>query len=215
MRGKWGAAAALGASTVLGVGAAAIAGGGGGPRVEPVEAAITYTHLVVNSRSCEGPGGEIAEERVRVTGTSTGDPRLTGNVTVRLRDLFKVETNDEFQRGTLVIRNPRTGRKKVVARFADAGTGIENQIFQGVLVGSVRNGNLRLIANWRTTFHANGAVTAQIGGITSDARLPAVVFRGHCTGPFERFEIDLPPPRSGRGEAVIQASRGLAHPLRP
>ena len=196
MRRKWWAATAVGASTVLGVGAAAIAGAVGGPRVDPIQAAITYTHVVVKDRSCEGPGGEIGEQRVRVTGTSTGDPRLTGNVTVTLQDLYKLETNDEFQRGTLVIRNPRTGQKKAVARFADAGTGIENQIFQGVLIGSVRNGNLRLIANWRTTFHENGAVTAQIGGIAPDGRLPAVVFRGHCTGPFDRFEIDLPPPEA-------------------
>jgi hypothetical protein len=197
MRATW-AAAALGVLTVLGVGvgAAAIADNAQGPRVDPIRAAITYTHLVVNSRSCEGPGGEIGEERVRVTGTSTGDPRLTGNVTVTLRDLFKVETNDEFQRGTLVIRNPRTGKKKAVAHFTDAGTGVENQIFQGVLVGSVRKGGLRLIANWRTTFHDNGAVTAQIGGIAPDRRLPAVVFKGHCTGPFERFETDLPPPEA-------------------
>ena len=51
-----------------------------------------------------------------------------------------------------------------------------------------------MIANWRTTFHPNGAVTAEIGGEAGDARLPAIVTRGGCKGPFERSVLEVPPP---------------------
>jgi hypothetical protein len=78
----------------------------------------------------------------------------------------------------------------VVARFTDAGVA---EIFQGVLVGEVTRGST-LITNWRTTFHPNGAVTAEIGGSAADGRLPAVVVSGRCKGPFESFEFEIPPP---------------------
>jgi hypothetical protein len=195
-RNRW-AAAALALSAVVGVSAAAIAGSGrpphvGPPQVEQVRAAITYTHVTGKARGCRGPEGDFVQERVRVTGTSTGDAWLTGKVTLHVKGLLnEAATGEGFQRGTLVIRNPVTGRKKVVARVVDAGI---EEIFQGTLVGSVRNGNRFLIANWRTTFHENGAVTAQIGGVAPDRRLPAVVARGRCTGPFTSFDADIPPP---------------------
>jgi hypothetical protein len=204
-RNRW-AAAALALSAVVGVSAAAIAGNGrpphvGPPHIEQIEAEITYRHVTGKQRFCEGPEGEFVQQRLRVTGTSTGDPRLTGKVTLQLKGLLnEVATGESFQRGTLVIRNPVTGRKKAVARVVDAGI---EEIFQGTLVGSVRNGNRMLIANWRTTFHENGAVTAQIGGVAPDRRLPAVVVRGRCTGSFERFDADIPPPAG-----VAAAGRG-------
>jgi hypothetical protein len=63
-----------------------------------------------------------------------------------------------------------------------------------VLVVEVKRGSKTLIANRRTTFHLNGAVTAEIGGSTADGRLPAVVVSGRCKGPFESFEFEIPPP---------------------
>jgi hypothetical protein len=195
MRRKRRAAAVLAVLTVVGVSAAAIAGNGGPPRVEQVEASITYTHVVGKERICEGrDGGVFAEQKqVRVTGTATGDPRLSGNVTLNVRRLFiDIESGDGFWRGTLVIRG--SGKKKLHARFNEGGIA---EIFQGSLVGSVRRHGT-LYANWRTTFHENGAVTSQIGGVAADGRLPAVVLSGRCRGPFERFEADLPaPPTDG------------------
>jgi hypothetical protein len=144
-----------------------------------------------------------------VTGTSEGD--LAGEVTVRLELLIELETGDGFERGRLVIREPGSGRKVVDARFEN---GDIDEISQGSLFGRVRadgqdadddgGGGSRLFANWRITFHENGAVTAQIGGEAADGRLPAVVVGGKCTGPFESGEADLPPP----GAAVTAAKPG-------
>ena len=177
---------------VFAVSAAAIAGGSG-PTIDQVEATITYTHAQVDIRICEGPGGAIEEDRVRVVGTVEGDSSLTGNVEVRLRALNELETGESTQHGRLVIRDPDTGRKKAVATFTDAGVA---EVFQGMLAGSVRPSGENLVANWRTTFHENGAVTAQIGGVAADGRLPAVVTKGRCQGPFESIEFDIPPPET-------------------
>ena len=187
---RWLSAVALVA--VLGVSAAAIAAGGG-PQIDQVAAEITYTHVQLDFRTCEGREGVFEEDRVRVLGTSEGDASLTGDVEVTVRALFELETGEATQSGRLVIRDPDTGRKKALASFTDAGVG---EILQGMLVGSVRPKGDSLVANWRTTFHENGAITAQIGGEAADGRLPAVVTRGRCKGPFESVEFDVPPPEA-------------------
>jgi hypothetical protein len=181
-RKRWGTVA-LALCIAFGVAAAAIGGAGRAPRANQVEATITFTHLKLKTRFCEGPEGEFGEQLVRGRGTSTGSPRLTGNVTVRVRLLNESASGESFERGTLVIRDPETGKKKVAARVADAGV---EEIFQGSLVGRV--GNQRLFANWRVTFEA-GFPTAEIGGVAPDGRLPAVAISGRCTGPFEETEI--------------------------
>ena len=81
------------------------------------------------------------------------------------------------------------------------------EIFQGSLAGSVSPGGWQLFANWRTTFHENGAITAQIGGETADGRLPAVVVKGRCTGPFARFEADLPAPEDAAAARTTAVQR--------
>jgi hypothetical protein len=73
------------------------------------------------------------------------------------------------------------------------------EVSQGTVVGKVLKGSMSLIANWRTTFHENGAITAQIGGVAPDGRLPAVVSRGSCKGPFTRIEADIPAPETAMG----------------
>ena len=195
-RKRWVAGLAL--IGVLAVSAAAIAGGGG-PKINPVEATITYTFVEVHYRSCVGPGDEhITEQRLHAFGTAEGDRRLAGDVEVRLRLLNEDSTGESFQRGRLVIRDTDSGRKKVVARFVDAGIA---EIFQGMLVGEVKRGSKDLIANWRTTFHNNGAITAEIGGAAADGRLPAIVTRGRCKGPFDYLEYHVPAPETAAAAA--------------
>ncbi len=106
------------------------------------------------------------------------------------------------------MRDPQTGATKRHARFDNADI---DEISQGTLVGHVRvpatedaaraagtGGASRaaLFANWRITFQENGAVSAQIGGVAPDGRLPATIVRGACRGPFETSDSDLPAPTS-------------------
>ena len=204
MKSKLGTAAALASVSVLGVGTLAIAANRDGPRVHEVQADIVYRHASVDFRLCEGPQGPFREGRVVVTGPSHGDVPLTGQVTAKLRYLWDDQTGDGFQRGTLIVQDPQTGRVKAKADFVDASIA---EITQGTLVGSVRDDHRTLIADWRTTWHVNGAVTAQIGGLAADRRLPAVVVRGHCTGPFEHIEEDFPPPPGTAPGGAAPAAR--------
>ena len=173
------------------VSAVAIAAGEG-PKIKQVQASIVYTFAEGESRFCEEPGGEsFVEQRVRVLGTAKGSPALSGAVELSLKLLNENSTGESFQEGRLVIRDRSTGLKKVVASFADAGVA---EIFQGMLLGKVKQGSKALFANWRTTFHPNGSITSEIGGNGGDRRLPAVVVSGRCQGPFESFEFEIPRP---------------------
>lgn len=191
--------ALLGASTV------AIAGDDERPRSDSVEASITFTHAKFKQRVCEGQDGLYVDQRAVVDGISVGD--LAGNVTLKVELLFGLDTGFGWQEGTLVIRDPATGRKIVDARFDNADI---EEISQGMLVGRARTEGLgdddgaRLFADWRVTFNEDGSITAQIGGVAPDGRLPATVVSGKCTGPFETGEADIPPP--GTATTTVSAS---------
>jgi hypothetical protein len=218
-RSRFGAAV-LALFAVLVVSAAALAQSGGAPRVDRVEATVIFTHASLKTRVCEGQDGLYGEQRVRVTGTVTGDARLSGNLTFDAELLVELATGDGFEKGKVVIRDPATGKRKVVANEVDAGI---DEIFQGMLFGRIHGGghgdngddddddgggSERLFANWRITFHDNGAVTAQIGGEAADGRLPAVAVSGRCTGPFESTEVDIPPPVAA-ATATLSSSRRI------
>jgi hypothetical protein len=188
---------ALGA---LGVIAAAVAANGRQPDTDSVMATVVFSHVEGKTRSCEGVDGEYAEQHVTVTGTSTGDPRLSGQVKFSVSVIVNVENGVGTEDGTLKIRDSQTGRTKVKARVKDAGV---TEIWQGLAFGQVRDrgsggeetsGTGDIHANYRITFMPNGAVVMQIGGTSADGRQPGVIFSGKCRGKYERFESDIPPP---------------------
>jgi hypothetical protein len=193
-RRRWAVALAL-AVVVLATTAVAVAQVTG-PSFDQVQATVTYTDGTVRFRECEGPDGTAADAVVVVRGRATGDPLLSGNVTVRLSiNLVETDTGEGLDRGTMRIRDPQTNRLKVSARLIQSGI---EEIGQGLLVGTVRGGGA-LYANVRTTFFENGAIITQIGGEVPDGRLPALVKRGgRCPGPFGPAETSqIPPPAAG------------------
>jgi hypothetical protein len=178
---RWWIAGALASCSVLGVGTAAMAGVFDEPRVDQIQATIVYTHASVDYRLCQAQQGPFREGFVHVVGRSTGDASLTGDVSADLHYLWHDVTGDGYQRGTMVFRDLGTDRITAQAAFVDAGM---EEIFQGTMAGSDKSTGRMLVANWRTTWHSNGAVTAEIGGEAADARLPAVTIGGSCAGPF-------------------------------
>jgi hypothetical protein len=185
---------------ILGVVAAAVAASGRQPDTDSVMATVVFSHVEGKTRSCEGIGGEYAEQFVTVTGTSTGDPRMSGNVAFSVRVIVNVENGVGAESGTIRIQDAQTGRTKVKAQAKDAGVA---EIWQGLVAGQVRDGGSggeetsgagEIHGNYRITFMPNGAVTMQIGGEAADGRIPGVIFSGKCKGKFERFESDIPPP---------------------
>lgn len=201
-------AVALAAST------AAIAAHKNQPDTDEVAADVVYTHVKVKHRECEGVDGPYAEEFVRASGTATGDPRLSGEFEIRIYLIVNLTNGVGIEEGTFSIRDPDTGRLKARGRLKDAGTA---EISQGVIYGRVfdegagpgeeTQGDGQIIANFRTTFGPED-VTTQIGSEASDGRLPAVVWSGHCTGPYEHFESDI--GGSEGASAATRASDGLS-----
>ena len=184
---------------LLGVVAAGVASGGQ-PDTDSVRATVVFSHVEGKTRSCAGVDGEYAEQFVTVTGTSTGDPRLTGKVTFSVYVIVNVENGVGTENGTIRIQDSQTGRTKVKAQAKDAGVG---EIWQGLAFGRVSDrgsggeettGTGQIHGNYRITFHPNGAVTMQIGEEAADGRIPGVIFSGQCRGKYERFESDIPAP---------------------
>jgi len=169
----------------------------GAPSTEQVSAEFAFSHVVVKERDCTGADGSVfAQQVVIATGTSTGDPRLSGEVTFHSSLLVDTATGEGMDVSRWRVRDA-SGAWKAQGAVTEAGI---DEISQGTLVGQVRTpagpsgDRLRLIAGFRLTFHPNGAVTGRIGGDVGDGRLPAVLVGGSCAGPSERFEVDLPAP---------------------
>jgi hypothetical protein len=181
-------------------------GGDRRPEGDDVEASVIFTHIDGKSRECDGKDGHYFENHVTLTGSSTGDPRLTGKIEVRLHELFNVAELIGPQWGSVVIRDAATGRKKAEGDFSNWGPA---DMGQGTIVGVVKDdgaggeptsGDGRWIANWRITY--GSGITAQIGGETTDGRLPAGVWKGRCTGKYTEVDVDLP------GSAATSAGSG-------
>jgi hypothetical protein len=185
------------------------------PQVDPATAEIVISHLKTKTRFCGGQDGFYQENKDAVaTGTSTGDSRLSGNVTLEWDEYFNLDVDPSTGEagpfvGEIEIRDPITGKKKAEGEFHNAGP---LDMTQGVIVGKVfaegsgdedSTGSGDLIANWRIIYGENGSITALIGGGTApDTRFPASISSGKCQGPFELMEADVPPPEA----AALKAS---------
>lgn len=210
---RWGRRWSIGVAVIaaLGGSAVAIAGQEAPPDTDEVTAKVVYNHVSAMHRECEGVDGPYAEEFVTASGPAKGDPRLSGQFTIRIHLIVNVANGVGIEEGTFTIRDPRTNQLKADGTLKDSGTA---EISQGVLFGQVHDqgtgpgeetqGAGQIIANFRTTFGAG--ITTQIGGTTADGRIPAVIWSGECTGPFERFEGDI----VDGGAAATDAPQGLS-----
>lgn len=195
--------AAVVVPVVIAAGAVSWAGTQGAPRVDELEADIVFRHLEGKVRFCTGADGNPWTEAVyTATGTSTGDPRLTGDVFAWYSVLDSQQTGG-YAYGRLRISDPRTGRWTAEGRFYQSEVA---EIDQGIIVGRIRSlgrGSpepLRMFAGIRTLFVPGGTFTAQIGGELPDGRLPATATGGRCPGRFERFVLDVrAPEENARG----------------
>lgn len=163
------------------------------PQTDQVSAQIAFTAAQVNEQPCVGLDGTHFQGTVTAQGTSTGDPRLSGNLSLRLSALFSEQGGIEV--GRLVIRDPATGRKKAEGSFTSV---LREDISQGLIVGRVHDrgggpeettGAGKFVANWRVTFTQTGPV-GQIGGTVADGRLPAVIQSGRCPGASDDDDDD-------------------------
>lgn len=192
---------------------------GGRPQADDIEARVVITHVHGRYKECEGEDGHYFVTDHTFTGTSTGDPRLTGRFEVHLHDLFNATEGLGAQTGHVVIRDAVTGTKKAEGTYSGWGP---TDYVQSTLVGRVPDegtgaeptrGGGNLAANWRLTYGANGSFVGQIGGAVTDNRIPAGVYSGTCDTKFIPFvDFDVPPPGMATASVSRQAGSRIFKP---
>jgi hypothetical protein len=164
--------------------AASIGGpaGGGSPRAEDVRASVAFTRIFGRFRECVGENGRVYQETdFTLTGTSVGDPRLTGNIEVNVRDLVELATNVGPQTGRIVIRDA-SGKEKARADYTAWGHAGSDYI-QGTAVGPVRGEDGgRLVAGWTIRYGGLAGIFGEFDGPSRDGQVPAGIYSGHCSG---------------------------------
>lgn len=155
----------------------------GGTHTDSVAATATVTQTSNREKTCTGTDGQYRQFRATSSGTSTGDPRLTGTVRIKAHGLINTTTQRGQVTGRVHIRstNGKLAHAKLITVFRDGK-------LHGVIVGRVKDrstggaeevsGSGKLIAPVVVTF-AGTQVTLQIG--TSEAATMAgVIQKGGC-----------------------------------
>jgi hypothetical protein len=174
--------------------------GGGSPRAEDVRASVAFTRIFGRTRFCPGADGATYQETdFTLTGTSAGDPRLTGDIEVNVRDLVNIANNVGPQTGRILIRDA-SGSEKVRADYVAWGHAGSDYV-QGTAVGPVRDDNGgRLVAGWTIRYGQDG-IFGEFDGESRDGQVPAGVYSGHCSG-GTWTRIDFPVGGGAAAEAM-------------
>jgi hypothetical protein len=166
----------------------------GGTHTDAVTTSFTVTQTAVKDRTCTGVDGEYREFHAVYRGTATGDPRLTGTITIKSHGLINQTTGYGSSRGTVRLRSAE-GRSLAHARYYAVNT--DRGVLHGFVVGWVRDrtsggaeevdGSGVLMANFKGTFNAAGTIlTGKLGNTSADPRTPAVIQKGGCNSKKSR-----------------------------
>ncbi len=158
------------------------------PRTEPVTGMFTGAPVNARQRTCAGADGPDLEIRGHFAGTiASSDPRLTGTLDFMANPaLVNLATGFGTFRGRFRVSDPDTGRLKGEGEFFTVVT--EASLNHGFALGHVISGGGAaedFFANFQSTFDLALNVAGNFGGV-GDPRLPAVVQKGQCSGPFTK-----------------------------
>ncbi len=170
--------------------AVAVAGARHAPRVEPVLGTFSFASAHEKQRFCMGEDGPYIEIRAHHEGTQEGDPRISGNIELEAHNLVNLVTGLGTSEGTFTVRDPATNELKVRGKYHGIFT--EGSKFHGLAVGSVKGpgGPSEVIDLFKADVNlVTGVVSGQFGGDSPDARIPAVIQRGACTGPWTKVDL--------------------------
>lgn len=152
---------------------------------DSVAATFTAGQTRVHSKTCTGSDGSYRQFHSAWSGTSTGDPRLSGALKMRAHGLINTTTDRGQVVGHVWIR----GASGKLAHAKLWGVYQAGKI-HGVVVGRVKDrstgaaeelsGSGRLIGAVEATFNAAGTeLTGRIGG-SGATILPATIQKGSC-----------------------------------
>jgi hypothetical protein len=189
---------AIAAVMALAVAGIAVAHKSAGPATptEPAVATFTATPNAdkTRTRQCTGADGTYTIAKAVYNGTSTGDARLTGNITIKSQSVVNTTTGLGHSEGEVFVRDAATGKLKAVASFAAVNT--EQGVLNGFLTGKVKNataaakakrggshrhgnGGTSIAANFSAAFNADGTqLSGELGG--GAAQNTAVFYGNPC-----------------------------------
>lgn len=143
-------------------------------KTEPTQATFTATPDAdkTKTRQCTGEDGTYNIAKGVYNGTSTGDPRLTGNITIKTESVVNLDNGLGWTKGRVFLRDADTGTLKASAGLDAVNT--QRGKLDGFLKGQARDaggkGHLSLLANFSATFNADG--TQLTGELGSEAPVP-------------------------------------------
>lgn len=166
----------LAALVALAVAGIAVAQERQGKKTDAIAAAFTATATgTAKSTTCTGSDGTYKITRSSYEGTSTGDPKLAGKVTLRVESVVNETNGLGWTKGKLSFRD---ADGKLLAKTELAGVNTGKTVVNGFLSGRVKDAG-RLYANFSAAFSADGAsVTGELG--SGAALNSAVVTGGGC-----------------------------------
>ena len=175
--------------------------GGNAQPTEPATAAFTATPNAdkTKTRQCTGPDGTYNVTKGVYNGTSTSDdPRLAGNITIRSKSVVNLDNGLGHTEGQVFLRDADTGKLKAVAGLQAVNT--ERGVLNGFIAGKVKTasttaraktgrhrhgkGGTSIAANFTAAFNADGTqLTGELG--TGTGQNTAVLYGNPCK-PSER-----------------------------
>lgn len=127
------------------------------------------------TRQCTGADGTYSVTRGVYEGTATGDPRLTGKITIRTKTVVNLTNGYGWTQGHVALRDV-DGRLKAKAHLIAVHS--QRGVLNGFLNGRVKGAG-HLLANFSAAFNATGtSLTGELG--SGAAQNTAIVTSGGC-----------------------------------
>ncbi len=186
---------AAGLAALLATSIAVAHGIDGGKSAKAVAATFTATGSSMSTRTCTTTDGKsITITNGRYTGTASGDPDLTGAITLSARSVINTTDNVGVVDGQ--FRIDVSGGHDTFANYSAVYAGGN---IAGLASGAARNSDGRLIANLSAGFSASGGFTSgKLGGGTSGGSAVEL-------GPAKCAPTTSPKPEKSEAHGTISA----------
>jgi hypothetical protein len=212
------------AALMLTVAGIAVAHNGGNPgKTEAANATFTATPTAqTKTATCTGADGTYAITKGVYTGTSTGDPRLTGDILIRTKSVVNQDNGLGVTNGTVWLKDSAATPKvsaahhggharphyKAVARLTAVNT--NKGKLDGLLAGTAKNadgkGATALVANFSAAFNDDGSeLKGELGSADPVAPDNSAVYIGRACKPAKGGDAGQYEPNHSGG------ARGHGH----
>ena len=173
----------------------AVAHGFGGKSAKAVTGGFSATGSSVSTKTCTTTDGKsITITNGRYTGAATGDPDLTGAITLSARSVINTTDNVGLVEGQLRI--DVSGGHDTFANYSAVYSGGN---IAGLAVGAARNSDSRLVANLSAGFNpSTGFTGGKLGGGTAGGNAVEL-------GPAKCASNNSPKPEKSEARGTISA----------